>query len=86
MVAEEREAFCVVEVNDAGPVQAYVAPLTVGVVKLMVLPAHSGELLVSVGVAGIAFTVILVVCVLLPAELEAIKVTVYVPAVKPVAV
>ena len=56
-----RVGFCVVLVNVLGPVQLYVAPVTVGVVKLIVLPAHTGELLLAVGVAGVAFTTTVVV-------------------------
>jgi hypothetical protein len=49
--------FCCDEVYPLGPVQAYVAPVTVGVVKFIGDPAQTGELLEAVGVAGIGFTV-----------------------------
>ena len=45
-----------------GPVHAYVAPATDGVVKLIVVPAHNGLLLPAVGV-GNALMVTLVVVV-----------------------
>ena len=44
-----------------GPVQAYVAPLTNGVDKLIVDPPQYGPPFDAVGVAGIAFTTTLVV-------------------------
>ena len=44
-----------------GPVQEYVAPATVGVVRLSVPPAQIGPLFAAVGVAGIALTVAVVV-------------------------
>lgn len=71
--------FCSVEVNEFGPVQLYVAPDKVGVVRLIVDPAHTGELLPAVGVEGIEFTDTVVV----PAELvqpDTVTVTEYVPA------
>jgi hypothetical protein len=58
VVALALVGFCELEVNDEGPVHAYVAPVTVGVVKLIVPPAHIGVLLLAVGAAGITFTVI----------------------------
>ena len=45
------------ELKAFGPVQEYVAPATVGVVRLRVPPAQIGPLLAAVGVAGIALTV-----------------------------
>jgi len=45
------------EVKRLGPVQEYVAPATVGVVKLSVPPVQIGPLLAAVGVAGAALTV-----------------------------
>jgi len=57
-VAEGRVGFCNADVNEEGPVHAYVAPVTVGVDNVIVPPAHTGELAVAVGVAGTAFTVI----------------------------
>lgn len=83
-VAEGRVGFCVALVKDDGPVQAYVAPDTVGVVNEMVCPAQSGELLVIVGVAGSAFTTTVAV----PARLvhpPTVTVTLYVPAIAAVA-
>ena len=56
VVADGRVGFWVVDAYEAGPDQLYVAPVTVGVVKLNVCPAQSGVLLDKVGVAGIAFT------------------------------
>ena len=48
--------FCDVDVNDAGPVQLYVAPAIVLAVKLNVCPAHIGELAAAVGATGGMFT------------------------------
>jgi hypothetical protein len=50
------EGFCSVEVNEFGPVHAYVAPVTVGVLSEIVPPAQYGPLFDAVGVAGFAFT------------------------------
>jgi hypothetical protein len=61
VVAPGREGFCTELVKVEGPVQAYVAPDTAGVVKLIALPVHTGELLPAVGVAGIGFTMMLAV-------------------------
>jgi len=47
-------------VKEEGPVQAYVAPLTAGVVRLIAEPSQFGELAVTAGVAGIGFTVIVI--------------------------
>ena len=44
------------DVKPFGPVQAYVAPATVGVVSVIVLPLQTGEFEAAVGVAGVAFT------------------------------
>jgi hypothetical protein len=80
-----RVGFCVALVNALGPVHAYVAPATVGVVKFIVLPAHTGVLLFTVGVAGVAFTTTAVV----PAKLVqpfVVTVTLYVPAIAAVEV
>jgi len=55
------EGFCRLEVNEFGPVQLYVAPDTVGVVRFIVPPAHTGELLPGVGVDGGALTTTAVV-------------------------
>ena len=71
-------------VNALGPVHAYVAPVTAGVAKLIVLPAQTGVLLLAVGVDGVAFTATAVV----PAKLvqpPAVTVTLYVPAIPLVA-
>jgi hypothetical protein len=56
-VAPGRVGFCKVDVNALGPVHEYVAPATVGVAKLIVVPAQKGPVFDAVGVAGIAFTV-----------------------------
>lgn len=56
--------FCDVDENPPGPVHEYVAPETVSVVKLIVEPMHTGLLLDTVGVAGLAFTVTVEVAVL----------------------
>lgn len=52
-VAVGRVGVLTALVNDAGPVQAYVAPVTAGVLSEMVCPSQSGVLLVTVGVAGV---------------------------------
>jgi hypothetical protein len=49
--------FCEVLEKLFGPVQLYVAPETAAVVKLIEVPAHTGELEDAVGVVGTAFTV-----------------------------
>jgi len=59
-VAPVRVGFCKDDVNDAGPVQLYVAPATVAVERLMVVPVHTGELDVGAGVAGVGFTVMVI--------------------------
>jgi hypothetical protein len=56
MVAFARVGFCNAEVNPFGPVQEYVAPLTVGVERLIVAPSQYGPVLLAVGVAGVALT------------------------------
>src|SRR5436190_19942519 len=79
VVALLRVGFCNADVKPFGPVQAYVAPLTVGVFSWIVPPAQYGPPLVAVGVAGIALTTTLV----LPAALVqpfTVTVTEYVPA------
>jgi hypothetical protein len=48
------------EVKPAGPVQLYVAPAAVGVVRLSVPPLQTGELLPAVGAAGTGLTVIVI--------------------------
>ena len=47
--------------NEFGPVQLYVAPATVAVDRLMVLPVQTGVLLDGDGVAGVEFTTTAVV-------------------------
>ena len=61
VVAFARVGFCNEEVNPFGPVQAYVAPATVGVERLIVAPSQYGPPLLAVGVAGVGFTTTLVV-------------------------
>jgi len=61
VVAAGIVGFCKAEVKALGPVQEYVAPATVGVVRLSVPPAQIGPLLAAVGVAGAALTVAVVV-------------------------
>ena len=83
-VAPVRDGFCVADVNADGPLHAYVAPDTVGAVKLIALPEHTGELLVAAGVAGNEFTTTVVV----PARLvhpPTVTVKLYVPAIAAVA-
>ena len=68
-----------VEVKPLGPVQLYVAPATVGVLKFNVAPTHRGPLLLAAGVAGNA----LMTTVVVPAALVhpfTVIVTLYVPA------
>ena len=61
VVAAGMDGFWRVEVKALGPVQEYVAPATVGVVRASVPPAQIGPLLAAVGVAGTALTVAVVV-------------------------
>jgi hypothetical protein len=56
VVAFARVGFCCVEVKPFGPVHAYVAPVTAGVLSEIVPPAQYGPVLLAVGVAGIALT------------------------------
>jgi hypothetical protein len=80
-----RVGLRIADVNALGPVHAYVAPATVGVDNVIVLPAHTGVLLLAVGVAGVVFTTTAVV----PAKLvqpPTVTVTLYVPAMAAVAV
>jgi len=84
VVAAGMVGFWRVEVKRFGPVQAYVAPATVGVVRLSVPPAQIGPLFAAVGVAGIALTVATVV----PAadvQPATVTVTEYVPVAAVVA-
>jgi hypothetical protein len=53
--------FCTDEAKLFGPVHEYVAPATAGVERLIVLPVQTGELLDTLGVAGVAFTTTAVV-------------------------
>jgi len=66
-------------VKPFGPVQAYVAPATVGVDREMVEPAQYGPPFEAVGVAGVGFTTTEVVPA---AEVQPLTVIVteYVPA------
>ena len=78
-VAPEMVGFCEVEVKPLGPVQAYVAPATVGVARFRAEPAQTGVLEEAVGAEGCGFTVTVVV----PARLvqrPTVAVTLYVPA------
>ena len=61
VVALGMEGFCKADAKLFGPVQAYVAPDTVGVVRFSEPPAHSRLLLEAVGVAGIGLTTTAVV-------------------------
>jgi len=84
VVAAGMDGFCKAEVKALGPVQEYVAPATVGVVRLRVPPAQIGPLLAAVGVAGAALTVATVV----PArdvQPATVTVTEYVPVAAVVA-
>src|SRR5947207_8665395 len=79
VVAFERVGFCCAEVKPFGPVHAYVALATVGVLSWIVAPSQYGPPLVAVGVAGVALTTTFV----LPAALVqplTVMVTEYVPA------
>jgi hypothetical protein len=53
LVTGEIEGFCNAEVNPPGPDQLYVAPAIAGVVRLSVLPEQTGELLLTLGIAGV---------------------------------
>jgi hypothetical protein len=59
VVVPVREAFLVDAVYPPGPLHAYVAPVTAGVVNVKVVPTQIGELLEAVAV-GDAFTVTVV--------------------------
>jgi len=74
------EGFWIVDTNPPGPLQLYVEPAIVGVVKLIDEPAQTGELLPAVGVEGSAFTTTVVV----PAgevQMPIVTETLYVPAI-----
>src|SRR5438128_1942273 len=76
--------FCRLEVKLLGPVQEYVAPLIVEAVSEIVAASQYGPPLPAVGVAGLAFTVTVVV----PADevqLFTVAVTEYVPPLAVVA-
>jgi DUF971 family protein len=79
VVALLRVGFWSAEVKPFGPVQAYVAPATVGVESAIVAPSQYGPPLLAVGVAGVALTTTLVVPA---AEVQPLTVIVteYVPA------
>src|SRR3954454_21341548 len=79
IAAVERVGFCREDVNALGPVQAYVAPVTVGVKSAIVSPPQYGPPLDADGVAGGAFTTTVVVPA---AEVQpaTVIVTAYVPA------
>ena len=79
-VAPARVGFCNVLENALGPVHEYVAPATVAVVKLIVLPVQTGLLLEGAGVAGVAFTTTVPVPVGLLHPLT-VTVKLYVPAI-----
>jgi hypothetical protein len=83
-VALVRVGFWTEDEKEEGPVQEYVAPATVGVEKLSVFPAHTGELLDAVGVAGVVLTTTAVVPLPLVHPLV-VTVTLYVPAIATVA-
>ena len=79
MPASVAVGFCSEEMKPFGPVQEYVAPLTVGVESWTVAPVQYGPPLLAVGVAGIG----LITTVVEPAaEVQPLTVTVtkYVPA------
>ena len=79
VVALERVGFWSAEVKPFGPVQAYVAPATVGVESEIVAPSQYGPPFEAVGVAGVALTTTFVVPA---AEVQPLTVIVteYVPA------
>jgi hypothetical protein len=74
-----RVGFCRAEVKPFGPLHAYEAPATVGVLSAIVAASQYGPPLLAVGVAGIAFTATFVVPA---AEVQPLTVIVteYVPA------
>src|SRR5438552_1119365 len=78
VVAFARVGFCSEEVKPLGPVHAYVAPATAGVVSEIVPPTQTAPPLLAAGVAGIGLTA----TVVLPGvEVQPLKsVTEYVPA------
>ena len=76
--------FCKVDVKPLGPVQAYVAPVTVEAVRFKVLPAQIGPPFPAVGAVGIALTVAVVVPAVLVHPLT-VAVTLYNPVAAVVA-
>jgi hypothetical protein len=72
VVALAIDGFCELELNPFGPVQLYVALLTVGVLRVKVLPEQIGPPLLAVGVAGTG----LMVTFFVPTELHVVAVTV----------
>lgn len=52
-VTFETDAFCVDAVNELGPLQLYVDPAETPEERFNVPPSHKGELLLTVGVAGV---------------------------------
>jgi hypothetical protein len=83
-VALAMVGFCEVLLKLFGPVHEKVAPATVGVERVIVVPAHTGLLLLADGVEGIEFTVTFVVAALLVHPFT-VAVTLYVPAIATVA-
>lgn len=65
------EGFCVADVNPEGPVQLYVALLTLLAVRYKMFPVHNGPLLDAAGVAGVGLTT---ACVDTGAELHPLSV------------
>lgn len=60
------------EVNPFGPLHAYVAPVTLVVIKFNVFPSQTGEFELAAGAAGVGFTVTAKVeFALVPQELDA---------------
>ena len=84
-LAVKREGFCVEETKAPGPVQLYVAVETAGVVNKIVDPKQTGEFPLAVGVAGIGFTITVVVPAKLAQPFVLVIVTLYVPPISVVA-
>jgi hypothetical protein len=74
--------FCKVEVKLFGPVQEYVAPATVVVVRLIVFPLQTGELLPALAVGALLTVTTTLEVVKQPLT---VTVTVYVPLIAVVA-
>src|SRR3954466_7199288 len=79
IVALERVGFCRDEAKPFWPLQAYVAPATVGVESAIVPPSQYGPPFDAVGVAGVGLTTTFVVPAALVQPFTVI-VTEYVPA------